>query len=246
MSKEQRISGGRDAIEEMPRRAAGAYTCDRAAPAEADRRRRRLVLLAPLIALLPRAAGAAPELSATPRQALGPFYPLRPDPAAGNDLGVAAGPERAGSRPQGTPLTIVGRVLDTGGRPQPGVLLEIWQTNAYGRYHHPHDDSPRPLDPRFRGYGRATTDPDGGYRFVTIEPIAYPGRTPHVHFRLSRAGRELLVTQMYLPGAAGAGNDRDGLFMSVRDPAARQALVGVRQPEAAETLRFDIVLEAAR
>ena len=245
MSREQRFTNGRNAIEDMPWRAPGMSRSDGATPACADRRR-RLFLLVPLIALLPRAVGAAPALIATPRQALGPFYPLRPDPAAGNDLSVADGRERAAGKPHGTPLTIVGRVLDTGGRPQPGVLLEIWQTNAHGRYHHPHDDSPQPLDPRFRGYGRATTGADGDYRFVTIEPVAYPGRTPHVHFRLSRAGRELLVTQMYLPGAAGAGNDRDSLFTSIREPAARQLLLGVRQPEAAETLRFDIVLEAGR
>lgn len=245
MSKEQRFASAWDAIEDMPRRAAGMRSSDGAASAIAGRRR-RLFLLAPLIVLVPRTVGAAPALIATPRQALGPFYPLRPDPAAGNDLSVADGKERAMGIPHGTPLTIVGRVLDTGGRPQPGVLLEIWQTNAHGRYHHPHDDSPRPLDPRFRGYGRATTGADGGYRFVTIEPVAYPGRTPHVHFRLSRAGRELLVTQMYLPGAAGAGNDRDGLFMSIREPAARQLLLGVRDPGSPGTLRFDIVLEAER
>ena len=242
MSREHGIASAWNAIADMPR-AAAMRSCGFAAPASANRRR-RLFLLAPLIVLAPRALGAAAALSATPRQALGPFYPLRPDPAAGNDLSAADGPERVAGKPQGTPLTIVGRVLDTGGRPQQGVLLEIWQTNAHGRYHHPHDDSPQPLDPRFRGYGRATTGADGGYRFVTIEPVAYPGRTPHVHFRLSRAGRELLVTQMYLPGAA--GNDRDGLFMSVREPAARRLLIAVREPEAPETLRFDIVLEAGR
>jgi protocatechuate 3,4-dioxygenase beta subunit len=226
-------------------------------PAEsATNTRRRLLLGLPLLALLPRALRAAPALVATPRQALGPFYPPQPDPAAGNDLTSVDGKGRAA----GKPLTIVGRVLDTAGNllttfggygntagsAQAGVLLEIWQTNAHGRYHHPHDDSPQPLDPQFRGYGRATSGADGAYRFVTIEPVEYPGRTPHVHFRLSRAGRELLVTQMYLPGMAGAGNERDGLFMAVRAPAARRMLIGVRESGAAATLRFDIVLDAGR
>lgn len=206
------------------------------------RRRRRLVLLAPLLALLPGGVRAASSLSPTPGQMLGPFYPVRPDAAAGNDLTTVDGKGRA----RGTPLTLVGRVLDTDGRAQAGVLLEIWQTNAHGRYHHPHDDSASPLDPQFRGYGRATTGADGAYRFLTILPVAYPGRTPHVHFRASRGGRELLVTQMYLPGAAGAGNERDGLFMSVGAPAARQLLLGVAEPGAANTLRFDIVLAAGR
>lgn len=209
--------------------------------AAATHRRRRLLLLSPLLVLLPRAAGAASGLVATPSQMLGPFYPLRPDPGAGNDLATVDGKGRA----QGKPLTVVGRVLDSAGRPQPGVLLEIWQTNAHGRYHHPHDDSPQPLDPQFRGYGRATTGADGSYRFLTIEPVEYPGRTPHVHFRASRGKRELLVTQMYLPGAA-AANARDGLFLAIRDPAARRALLGLPEPGAANTLRFDIVLEAGR
>ncbi|MCM2308142.1 MAG: protocatechuate 3,4-dioxygenase [Sulfuritalea sp.] len=206
----------------------------------AMRSRRRLLLLSPLLVLLPGAACAAPGAMATPRQALGPFYPLQPDVRAGSDLTTVDGKGRA----HGKPLTIVGRVLDSAGRPQAGVLLEIWQTNAHGRYHHPHDNSPQPLDPQFRGYGRATSGADGSYRFFTIAPVEYPGRTPHVHFRASRGTRELLVTQMYLPGAAGAGNERDGLFMAVRDPAARRALLGLPEPGAANTLRFDIVLEA--
>lgn len=167
---------------------------------------------------------------------LGPFYPVQPDPGAGNDLTTVDGRGRA----LGTPLAIVGRVQDTAGRVQAGLLVEIWQTNAHGRYHHPHDDSAPPLDPNFRGYGRATTDAGGNYRFSTVMPVSYPGRTPHVHFRLSRGGRELLVTQMYLPGAAGRRNQGDGLFMSAGDARAR--LVGVEQADAPGTLRFDIVI----
>jgi len=203
--------------------------------------RRCLLLLLPLLALLPWVLYAAPALMLTPEQMLGPYYPLQPDVQAGSDLATVDGKGRA----HGTPLIIVGRVIDGAGRPQAGVLLEIWQTNAHGRYHHPHDHSPPPLDPQFRGYGRVTTGADGAYRFVTIQPAAYPGRTPHVHFRISRGELELLVTQMYLP-AAGAANARDGLFMSVREPAARRLLVGVPEPGAEDKLRFDIVLQAGR
>ncbi|MDP2133772.1 MAG: protocatechuate 3,4-dioxygenase [Sulfuritalea sp.] len=203
--------------------------------------RRRFVLGLPLLAALPWAYGAAAATTPTPGQMLGPFYPLQPDAAAGNDLTTVDGRARA----LGTPLAIIGRVLDTAGRAQSGVLVEIWQTNAHGRYHHPQDDSPQPLDPNFRGYGRAITGSEGDYGFRTVMPVAYPGRTPHVHFRLSRGGRELLVTQMYLPGAAGRQNQRDGLFMSV-DAAARARLVGVAQADAPGTLRFDIVVAGGR
>jgi protocatechuate 3,4-dioxygenase beta subunit len=199
--------------------------------------RRRFVLSLPLLAVLPWSPCSAAATPPTPGQMLGPFYPLQPDPAAGNDLATVDGRARA----LGTPLTIVGRVRDTAGRARAGVLVEIWQTNAHGRYHHPHDDSPLPLDPDFRGYGRAVTGSEGDYRFRTVMPVAYPGRTPHVHFRLSRGGQELLVTQMYLPGEAGRRNQRDGLFMSV-DAAERSRLVGVAQADAPGTLRFDIVI----
>ena len=199
--------------------------------------RRRFVLSLPLLAVLPWSLCSVAATPAIPGQMLGPFYPLQPDPAAGNDLTTVDGRGRA----LGTPLTIVGRVQDTAGRAQSGVQVEIWQTNARGRYHHPHDNSPPPLDPNFRGYGRDTTGSGGDYRFRTVMPVSYPGRTPHVHFRLSRGARELLVTQMYLPGEAGRQNQRDGLFMSV-DAAARSRLVGVVQADAPGTLRFDIVI----
>lgn len=201
-------------------------------------RRRRLALLAPLVLLTPRLVAATGAGVPTPPQMLGPYYPLRPDSTAGSDLTTVDGIGRA----RGAPLAIVGRVLDTAGAPQPGVLVEIWQTNAFGRYHHPHDDSPQPLDANFRGYGRAVTDASGSYRFATIFPVAYPGRTPHVHFRLSRGSRELLVTQMYLPDAA-AANARDGLFRGL-DSASRRRLLGVPEAGIASTLRFDIVLGA--
>lgn len=192
-----------------------------------------------VLILAPLQCARADALPPTPAQMLGPYYPLQPDPQAGSDL------TRAGTA-LGRPLAIVGRVRDTQGRGLPGILVEIWQTNAHGRYHHPHDQSPLPLDPAFAGYGRGATDGDGGYRFRTIWPAAYPGRTPHVHFRLSRGKQELLVTQMYLPGEAGRANARDGVFMGVRDSGARQRLLGVPLGNDPNSLRFDIVIEAAR
>ena len=203
---------------------------------------RRLLLQAIVLASIPLSAAAqvAVPPAPTPAQMLGPFYPPQPDPAAGNDLARGAG-----GLAQGRPLAIVGRVTDTSGTALSGVLLEIWQTNAHGRYHHPQDDSPAPLDPNFAGYGRALADAEGNYRFATIRTVANPGRTPHVHFRLSRGGRELLVTQMYLPDEE-AANARDGLFRSLRDAAARERLLGRPVAGAGDTLRFDIVLPAGR
>ena len=112
---------------------------------------------------------------------------------------------------------MTGRVLDSDGRPVPDTLIEIWQANAAGRYAHPVDDHPAPLDPNFTGAGRCVTDSQGRYRFVTIKPGAYPWRNhhnawrpAHIHFSLfGRAFTQRLVTQMYFPSrsAVRAGPD---------------------------------------
>src|SRR5262245_14924782 len=76
--------------------------------------------------------------------------------------------------PLGERIIVQGRVLDEGGKAVPLALVEIWQCNAAGRYHHPSDQHDAPLDPNFYGGGRARTDQEGHYRFVTIKPGAYP------------------------------------------------------------------------
>ncbi len=91
--------------------------------------------------------------------------------------------------PVGERIVVTGRVLDENGRPTPHTLVEIWQANAAGRYVHARDQHPAPLDANFTGAGRAVTDADGRYRFVTIKPGAYPWRNhpnawrpAHIHF----------------------------------------------------------------
>lgn len=110
--------------------------------------------------------------------------------------------------PQGQRIIVTGRVLDSGGHPVPGALVEIWQANAAGRYAHQVDQHPAPLDPGFTGAGRCLTDTDGGYRFVTVRPGAYPWRNhhnawrpAHIHFSVfGTAFTQRLITQMYFPG----------------------------------------------
>jgi protocatechuate 3,4-dioxygenase beta subunit len=101
----------------------------------------------------------------------------------------------------------------------------------------------RPLDEDFQGYGQTETDDAGAYRFRTIRPVPYPGRTPHIHFAISAPGVPRFITQMYVAGEP--LNERDGVLMSVRDPAARARLVVPLLPAAEPgTLAgtFDIVL----
>ena len=155
--------------------------------------------------------------------------------------------------PQGQRIIVSGRVLDSGGRPVPGTLIEIWQTNAAGRYRHRHDQHPAPLDPNFTGVGRAITDAGGRYSFITIRPGAYPWgnhynawRPAHIHFSLfGRAFTQRLVTQMYFPGDPLL--PLDPVYNSVPDEKARLRMVAEfsiedTQPEWALAYRFDIVL----
>jgi len=111
-------------------------------------------------------------------------------------------------KPQGQRIIVHGRVLDSGGRPVPHTLVEVWQANAGGRYRHVVDTWPSPVDPNFTGVGRCLTDSRGHYEFTTIKPGAYPWanhdnawRPAHIHFSLfGTAFPQRLVTQMYFPG----------------------------------------------
>lgn len=158
-----------------------------------------------------------------------------------------------GGEPQGERIIVSGRVLDEDGRPVPHSLVEIWQCNAAGRYIHPVDQHPAPLDPNFTGAGRAVTDADGRYRFVTIKPGAYPWRNHHnawrpAHIHFSLFGHSFLsrmITQMYFPGDPLFS--QDPIFNSVTDPKARDRLVSTfdlatTEPEWALGYIFDIVL----
>jgi protocatechuate 3,4-dioxygenase beta subunit len=156
-------------------------------------------------------------------------------------------------QPQGQRIIVSGRAVDGDGRPVANTLIEIWQSNAAGRYRHRQDRTPAPLDPNFDGVGRCLTDGEGRYRFVTIKPGAYPWgnhpnawRPAHIHFSLfGCAFTQRLVTQMYFPDDPLF--DEDPIFNSVRDPRAREALISrfdwdTTEESRALGFRFDIVL----
>lgn len=207
------------------------------APRFVARRRLLAAGAAPIGLALPAAAPAAGPLAPTPAQARGPFYPPDPPRDAGPDLVV----ERDGRRARGEPLRFSGRVIDTAGRPLAGARVELWQCNADGRYHHPRDDSPAPVDPLFRGFGRTVADGDGRWAFRTIRPVPYPGRTPHLHLLVATPDGRTLVTQAYVRGEP--GNARDGLlgWLSA-DQRERLMIDLVRAADAGWTASFDVVM----
>jgi len=152
------------------------------------------------VAALGGIAAAGEKLRRTPTQMLGPFYPLEKPLDDDADLTRVKG--RKG-RATGQVIHVMGRLMNAAGEPVKGARIEIWQANSHGRYAHPGDDNPAPLDPDFQGFASLVTDSEGRYRFKTIKPSTYPAgggmRPAHIHFDI--AGKiNRLVTQMYFPG----------------------------------------------
>ncbi len=209
-------------------------------------RRTVISTAASALALLP-VAGAGAGLVATPRQTAGPFYPKVKPLDSDADLVHVAGQEEPAA---GIVTDVLGRVLGPDGRPEADALVEIWQCDAFGHYRHPLDAARRggEADPRFQGYGRTVSSAEGGYRFRTIRPVAYPGRTPHIHFAVTVQGFSL-TTQMYVAGEP--LNDRDFILSRIRDPEQRARVIVPLEPSrpgdgAGQGLIgiFDIVLGA--
>jgi protocatechuate 3,4-dioxygenase beta subunit len=193
--------------------------------------------------------------------------PTKPTIAIPHTLSEITGPlwtrERVGSvdsdltrqgkaPPLGERIIVTGRVMDEDGRPVRDTLVELWQCNASGRYHHPIDQHDAPLDPNFTGRGHAVTDENGDYRFVTIKPGAYPWpnhynawRPAHIHFSLfGPSFVTRLITQMFFPGDPLL--PLDPIFNGVPAPARERLIASFdldrTVPDTALAYRFDIVL----
>jgi len=189
----------------------------------------------------------AQALRRTPDQILGPFYPVVKPLHQGADLTTIPGkPGRAA----GQVIHVMGRVINSHGQPVQGARVEIWQANTHGRYTHPSDTNPAPLDPNFEGFAVLTTDAEGRYRMKTIKPGAYPAgpdsrmRPPHIHFDVTGKSNRL-VTQMYFAGEPlndkdpflqGTGAGKERLIVPLRPPT--QGL----EPDSRVAV-WDIILE---
>ena len=137
------------------------------------------------------------------------------------------------------------RVVDEGGVPVQGALVEVWHCNAAGKYIHPNDDNDAPEDPNFYGAARLVTGDGGLAELRTIKPGAYPvpdtdgwWRPPHVHFSVwGRVWLSRLVTQMFFPGEP--LNEFDAILNAVRDPAARSRCIARFVPSKENFLVYD-------
>jgi protocatechuate 3,4-dioxygenase, beta subunit len=186
---------------------------------------RRSLLLGSGLALLSGQRAFAATLAATPQQTEGPFYPVNFPADTDNDLVQVRG---QAARALGTVLHLEGRVLDSSGRAMPGAQVEIWQCDAQGIYDHPRQPGRERRDQAFQGYGRMQADADGRYSFRTLKPVAYPGRTPHIHFKVATAGAQL-TSQFYIAGDP--QNERDFVYRAAaRSPQQRERIEMRLQP----------------
>lgn len=185
--------------------------------------------------------GLMADILQTPRFTEGPFYPNPLPLDRDNDLlliGDATTPA------MGTVVELSGRVLDSRGDPVRGALVEIWQCDNNGVYLHSGSAGGDRRDNTFQGYGQFESAKDGGYRFRTIRPVSYPGRTPHIHMAVSVAGRRALTTQMFVAGHE--MNARDVLFRRL-SAQQKELATGRFTPDAqaavpTERVNFDVYL----
>lgn len=209
-------------------------------------RRRELIagLGALVLPLTAYSSLAAPMQSVTPKQTEGPFYPIKWLGDTDWDLVRVKG---EAAQAMGTVTYISGQISDTTGKLLKQLTVEIWQCDINGRYRHPRDGRQTKPDLLFQGRGRVVTDDQGHYRFRTIRPVSYPGRTPHIHFAVSAPSGRRLVTQMYVRGEP--KNRHDRLLNSIRNSTLRERLLvdlvpADRIETGALAGKFDVILPA--
>ena len=191
------------------------------------------LVVAPALWLRVRAQ-PAPALRLTPSQSEGPFYPLAMPKDSDFDL------LRNGNQnyPKGQGAWVEGKVSDLSGKPVAGAQVEIWQCDHDGHYHHPGDGGK--ADQRFQGFGRVTVSSDGSYRFRTMRPVAYSGRTPHIHVKVRLGSRDLLTTQLYVAGEA--DNARDFLWRGLNEGDRTALTIPFTQSSDGFKARFPITV----
>ncbi|HZJ16405.1 MAG TPA: protocatechuate 3,4-dioxygenase [Chthoniobacteraceae bacterium] len=205
-------------------------------------RRRFLNRLGLATALFTVPGAFAEELLRTPPQTEGPFYPDHLPLDTDNDLIIL---NDALTPAVGEITYVSGRILNPSGEPVRNAVVEIWQCDGNGAYLHSGTGQADKRDKNFQGFGRFITGSNGEYLFRTIKPVPYPGRAPHIHYKVKAKGKDLLTTQCYIKGHP--GNERDGVWRGIRDEKARASvtidfapLPGAKAGELAA--RFDLVL----
>lgn len=205
-------------------------------------RRSMLTASAGLAATVVSATVIGNPVAITPANPEGPFYPKHQQTDKDTDLTLIEGhTERA----QGEVIRVAGQVLDDKGQPVEGALVDIWQANANGRYHHEDDPATALTDPNFQGWGMVKTDAEGRYAFTTIKPSSYKvddewSRPPHIHYKVSRRGYHEITTQMYFAGEP--LNDKDNLLNGVAKNERDLLVVNFQEVDGVPHGNFPVVL----
>jgi protocatechuate 3,4-dioxygenase beta subunit len=184
----------------------------------------------------------AEELARTPRLTEGPFYPDKLPLDTDNDLVIVSD---SVTPALGEITQLSGKILSQAGEPIRDAVVEIWQVDGKGVYLHTADSGHKQRDANFQGFGRFTTGSTGEYRFRTIKPVPYPGRTPHIHVKVKKGNRELLTTQIFVNGHP--QNARDGVFRGAGGIIERELVLAdftpIKDSKIGElACKFDIVL----
>jgi protocatechuate 3,4-dioxygenase alpha subunit len=177
------------------------------------------------------------DLAPTPSQTVGPFFHLGFTATFDGTL--------ATSGAKGERVRLICRVFDGDGVPVPDAMIELWQADADGKYHHPDDPQGKSADPAFRGFGRMATSEDGSCAFQTIRPGRVPGardtlQAPHLNVSVFARGiLKRLATRIYFSGDPANGGDA---VLALVPEERRDTLMALPDPEHSGTWQFDVYL----
>jgi protocatechuate 3,4-dioxygenase alpha subunit len=175
----------------------------------------------------------------TPFQTVGPYFDIMLRSRLPN--------RQVTDRTAGTRIVVHGALFDGAGRPVPDALVETWQADAHGRYHHPDDQRPQPADPAFNGYGWAHTDDEGRFTFETVKPGVVPGpadcdQAPHILFGIMARGiLTRFTTRLYFEDEPANATDP---ILALVPEERRHTLIAQRTSEG--RYRFDIVIQGPK
>jgi protocatechuate 3,4-dioxygenase alpha subunit len=177
------------------------------------------------------------DLVPTPSQTVGPFFHLGFTETFDGKL--------APLDTRGDRVRMIVRVFDGDGVPVPDAMIELWQADAEGKYHHPGDPHTQSPDPAFRGFGRMATSEDGSCVFETIKPGRVPGvrdtlQAPHLNVSVFARGiLKRLATRIYFSGDP--ANSEDAVLGLVPENR-RNTLMAQPDTEHPGTWQFDAYL----
>lgn len=184
----------------------------------------------------------AEALALTPRATEGPYYPDHLPLDQDNDLTMITGGKAPAS---GVVTEFGGRLLNVDGKPISGAVVELWQADNNGCYIHSRGAQPgKEKDPQFQGFGKIETNAKGEYRFRTIKPGLYTGRTIHWHIRVKQNDKSMLTTQLFIAGVP--QNDRDGILRGMGTEQQRLSVIREFKPKSSDSKElmgtWDIVI----